>query len=79
MDDYIIVNCPHCSEFIFIYRNDLNCRIFRHAIIKETFNQINPHASKQQCDEYIKNNEIYGCGKPFKINANDEAIICDYI
>ena len=78
MDNYIIINCPHCNEYIFIYRNEINCAIFRHGIIKESFNQINPHAPKQQCDEYINNNQIYGCGKPFRI-VNDKAVICEYI
>jgi hypothetical protein len=77
----LIVTCPHCNEFILIEK--LNCKIFRHGILKETGIQINPHASKEDCDNYIKDNLIYGCGKPFLIIENKknkfEAVICDYI
>lgn len=76
----IIINCPHCNNLILI--EELNCKIFRHGVIKETSKQINPHASKLECDYYIINNLIYGCGKPFKIidNKNNYIVeICDYI
>jgi hypothetical protein len=76
----IIVNCPHCKIPIFI--EELNCCIFRHGVFIKTNEQISPHTSKEECEYYIKNNLIFGCGKPFKIiNVNDELIpeICDYI
>jgi hypothetical protein len=75
-----IVICPHCNEFVII--NELNCCIFRHGIIKDTGEQMNPHASKQECDNLKKNDLIFGCGKPFKITFNGENAIveiCDYI
>jgi hypothetical protein len=75
-----IINCPHCNEHILI--EELNCKIFRHAVLKSTNQQIDPHSSKSECDNYIINNLIYGCGKPFKIlilNNNYQAEICDYI
>ena len=43
---------------------------------------MNPHASKEICDELVKNNLIYGCGKPFQIleiNNTFEIKICDYV
>jgi hypothetical protein len=77
----IIVTCPHCNDLILI--EQLNCRIFRHGILKLNNTQINPHASKEECDYYINNDSIYGCGKPFKVleNENNEltAVICEYI
>jgi DNA-directed RNA polymerase subunit RPC12/RpoP len=76
----IIVACPHCKEYVSIAK--LNCRIFRHAVLKNTNTQIDPHASKERCDEYVKNNAIHGCGKPFEIiqeGTEFKAIICDYI
>ena len=80
MDSEIIIICPHCNISIII--EQLNCCIFRHGTIIKTGEQINPHASKKECDEYIKQKLIYGCGKPFKITKNNEeyiASICDYI
>ena len=50
--------------------------------------QIDPHACKEVCDNLVKNNEIYGCGKPFKLFWNKNptnnvvdfyAEKCDYI
>ena len=79
MNNNIII-CPHCNNYIII--KELNCGIFRHGIYKNSGNQINPHASKEICDELVKNNLIYGCGKPFQIiEINDvlELKICDYI
>jgi len=76
----LIITCPHCNDPILI--DQLNCKIFRHAIFKNCGNQINPHASKLECDNYITNELIYGCGKPFIIIESDnkyKAEICDYI
>lgn len=75
-----IVSCPHCGEFVLI--QELNCGIFRHAILKTTGQQIDPHSSKDVCEDYAKKGLIYGCGKPFqiiRINAKWEIRICDYI
>ena len=75
-----IVICPNCNEFIIIEK--LNCGIFRHGIIKETGKQIDPHLDKAKCDEFKKNDLIYGCSKPFQILiVNGEMVVqkCDYI
>lgn len=76
----IQVECPHCNGTIII--EELNCRIFRHAVLKENFTQINPHAPKEECENYIEKNLIYGCGKPFIVIFRDNKYIseiCDYI
>ena len=33
------------------------------AFTKKICLQIDPHASKEECDNLVKNNEIYGCGR----------------
>ena len=74
------VQCPHCNNYILI--EQVNCAIFRHGIFKENMIQIDPHLSKLECDRLIKNNLIYGCGKPFRIEKINNiwlAIDCDYI
>jgi len=76
----IIVSCPHCNSQILI--EQLNCKIFRHGIFKSNNTQINPHSSKKDCDYYINNDLIYGCGRPFRIveiNNELETEICEYI
>jgi|UniRef100_A0A6C0CX64 hypothetical protein len=76
----MIVTCPHCFNSVEIL--EINCAIFRHAIYKNTFNQIDPHLSKERCDYLIKTEQVYGCGKPFKLikeNETFKAIKCEYI
>jgi len=78
--DPILVTCPHCQLLVEIEK--INCSIFRHGIFKINNKQINPHASKEECDNYINNNLIIGCGKPFMVSQNNNeyiAIVCDYI
>lgn len=79
----IIVICPHCNELVVI--EQLNCCIFRHGIFIHTGQQINPHESKTNCDDFFSRGVIYGCGKPFRIIKEDPskkgyiAVACDYI
>lgn len=77
----IVVQCPHCSDFIFI--DQLNCQIFRHGVFISNREQINPHASKEECDSLIQCKLIYGCGKPFTlVKMNDGTFVaekCNYI
>jgi hypothetical protein len=83
----ILVLCPHCNQLIEII--ELNCCIFRCGVYKHNSEQIPPHLSKQECDRLAEENQIFGCGKPFRIEQqpnpenNNEPIfkanICDYI
>jgi hypothetical protein len=57
----------------------MNCRIFRHGVIKATGKQIDPHASKSVCDDLFEKGLIDGCGKPFVITLSGGVEICDYI
>lgn len=75
-----IIQCPHCLDYIIIEK--INCGIFRHGVLIQTGKQIDPHANKQMCDDYITKKKIYGCGKPYQIIEEEgkyKAIICDYI
>ena len=77
-----VVCCPHCGDFISII--ELNCKIFRHGVFKSNGEQIPPHSAKEQCDYFINNDLIYGCGKPFRDELDAEknelvSFICDYI
>lgn len=76
----MFVNCPHCNQFFEIV--ELNCCIFRCGVYKNNFVQINPHLTKIECERLIKKNEIYGCGRPFKIafvGTKTLIVECDYI
>jgi hypothetical protein len=81
-DNYIIVICPHCTDYIYINTVEFNCKIFRHRVYKQTHRQIDPHLNKVECDRLYNENQIYGCGKPFILVEQDSrysTIICDYI
>jgi hypothetical protein len=78
MAEPLIVLCPHCFENIVIYKNEINCAIFRHGVYKKDNNQIDPHLNKIECDNLYNSGLIYGCGKPFKL-VNDIPEICDYL
>jgi len=77
----IVVLCPQCGDFIFI--DQLNCQIFRHAVLISNGQQINPHASKEECDSFMQRKMIHGCGKPFKLVKTNDGIFvaekCGYI
>jgi len=78
----ILFTCCHCNNIFIVNTKEFNCKIIRHAIYKKNLKQINPHSSKAICDRLIKNNEIYGCGKPLKIikNKNNWTVEpCEYI
>jgi hypothetical protein len=75
-----VVICPSCNMPVLI--EDINCRIFRHAIFKGTGEQMPPHASKIECDEAVEKGWVYGCAKPFLLELQGDiwvAVSCDYI
>ena len=75
-----ILKCPHCREDIVIEK--INCAIFRHGVLKKNLQQIDPHSLQELCEYYVRNDLIYGCGKPFRIVTKNnvfETEICDYI
>lgn len=82
MIDSIVFPCVHCDGMIQVFKNEFNCCIFRHAIFKDTREQINPHTPKEICDKLIEENKVEGCAKPFRIVIEGAKIYvekCDYI
>ena len=67
----LLFECPNCSIWIVVDIGQINCSIFRCGIIKDSFDQIGAHAIKDECDNYVSKNLIFGCSKPFKINIRD--------
>jgi hypothetical protein len=81
-DEYLVFPCPHCDEMVLVYKNDINCGIFRHSIYKENYKKVNPHLPKKLCEYLISNELIYGCSKPIRVficNDKYEVEKCDYI
>lgn len=81
-ENMLIFKCPACNDYVEVNMNEIYCGIFRHALFKDNFTQVNPHLSKSECDKLVSENKIYGCCRPFQIkNINGEyiAFICNYI
>ena len=82
-EDFLQIECPHCLHQIIIMKNEINCAIFRHGVLKKNGVQMSPHLEKRICDELVRQDLIYGCGKHFKLVKNDKnevvPVICDYI
>ncbi len=74
--------CPHCGLMVSVRQNEINCGIFRHAVLKENMTQINPHASKDICDMLKSSDKVYGCAKPYEMYRDGTSWsvrICPYI
>jgi hypothetical protein len=69
IDNFYIFLCPHCSGTIQVAKTDINCKIFRHAVYKNSLTPVPPHSTKQQCDEFKQSGEIYGCCMPFTFDG----------
>ena len=81
IDETLVFNCPHCKQEIIVLYKEINCKIFRHAVYKHNFEQINPHLPKIECDELFINDKVYGCAKPFELVFNNGkwfVTICEY-
>ena len=63
----ITFECPTCGGMIEVAENEVNCRIFRHGVLKSNMQQINPHSREAECKHYVANELIYGCGYPFQL------------
>ena len=77
----IIVKCPHCGDPIEIV--EINCAVFRHGFSLVNMQQINSHASREECERLLANNNAIGCCKPFQVIKNEKqeyiAVVCDYV
>ena len=72
-ENYILIQCPHCMQYMELIKNEINCAIYRHGMFKINGDQIDPHTPKDICDKLVENNLIYGCGKPFQLFENKKS------
>ena len=82
MEQFIVFVCPHCSGEFSVHAAELNCRIVRHFVFKD-FQQLNPHAPKEECERVVREELGYGCAGPVELFSGDDgqwsARICGYI
>lgn len=70
--------CPHCNLMCQVDVHEVRCKIFRHAVFKSNMDFVRPHATKEECDSWIANDLVWGCGKPFRFEG-EKAVKCGYI
>ena len=83
-DNSYIFECPHCNILIQVLKQDVNCKIFRHGVFKNTRQHVDPHLSKELCDRLKSQDLVYGCCKPFKLIIDANSVVkyaqeCAYI
>ena len=66
-----IYQCPHCLCYVETRLEEINCKIFRHGILKVNGLQIDPHLPKLGCDQLVADDAIYGCGGPYMLHLKD--------
>src|SRR5690348_1898410 len=81
--------CPHCENLVVVHTQEIACHIFRHGYFFQKqgekivlTEQIPPHSSKADCDRYVAEGRIIGCGKPFQMYREGDRYNvrkCDYI
>jgi len=75
--------CPWCKEVVVVRPQDVACKIFRHAEFKGTagrFRFVNPHAPLAECERWVREDLIVGCGKPFRLEAHAKRVSkCGYL
>ena len=76
--DIFYFACPHCDMMIQVPRDEIRCTIFRHAVFKKGMKFVPPHASKKECERWLREDLVYGCTKPFKFDGK-KVEICGYI
>jgi hypothetical protein len=68
-DDTFYFACPHCGQMCQVPRDLIRCTIFRHAVYKKDMKFVDPHASQQECERWIREDIVYGCAKPFRFDG----------
>jgi hypothetical protein len=80
MDNDLTLVCPNCYGTVIVNKLDTNCCIFRHGIWKSNNTQVDPHATEAVCMNAVKNDLIFGCGRPFRLDLKTmTTMVCDYL
>jgi hypothetical protein len=71
--------CPHCGDLIQVAQSEIRCKVFRHAVWKDTTRGFfNPHANQAECERAVAEGSVFGCTKPFLFDGSIVQV-CDYI
>jgi len=67
LPEFLLVNCPHCTQPILVAESDIHCGIFRHAVYRQTYALVAPHAPESECVELLRREQVWGCCGPFRL------------
>lgn len=79
-NECIIFECPSCNCCIQVKKSEINCKIFRCGVLKETMQSIDPHLSFEKCNELVEKNLIFGCGAAFRLISEPvvQIVLCSH-
>ena len=77
-DGMYVFSCPHCRGTIMVSPAEVACKIFRHAVMKETGAPINPHTTQEECERLVATDAVRGCAKPFRFDG-ETVDVCGYV
>ena len=63
--------CPHCDDWTVMKESELNCRRAIHAVMKDSYAQVNPHAPGALCEQLLREEKVLGCCKSIEIVGNE--------
>jgi hypothetical protein len=81
-DGCLYFACPHCGGGVVVLESEVNCRIFRHGVMRDGSGGVPPHAPREQCDAMVAGDAVYGCARPFElIPVGREFVVraCEYV
>lgn len=76
--DHFYFKCPHCELLCQVPRSEIRCTVFRHAVFKKSGEFVPPHAEKEECERWIREDLVWGCAKPFRFNGK-MVEVCGYV
>lgn len=63
--------CPHCESGVVMLESEIACRRAIHAVLRDSFQQVNPHAPRSLCEQLLKENKVFGCCRSIEIVGNE--------
>ena len=68
VENSFIFECHNCNLILMVNQSEINCGVFIHAIMNDSYQIVDPHSSEAEI-EIIKD-KIIGCGKQIKFEKN---------
>jgi hypothetical protein len=67
-----VVECPHCRNLLFLHVKPGQTLVFRHGILKENFNLVDPNVTNEECQLLLQNKKVIGCCKLFCVHISNK-------